>query len=189
MINKEHLTEIGFNRLLSIKSVFSKGLSDTIKEIYPDVIPIEKPQHKVSSSLLDPYWITGFVQADGSFSLGYSKNNRRKLGYSIQPMFRVTQHERDLIVLQRIIETLGCGKLFGPYSGRDRYDISILNLKDITDIIIPFFIKYPMYGAKSLDFNSFCLGVSIILRKEHLTKEGLDKLKDLAYSMNTFIKD
>ena len=55
MINKEHLTEIGFNRLLSIKSVFSKGLSDTIKEIYPDVIPIEKPQHKVSSSLLDPY--------------------------------------------------------------------------------------------------------------------------------------
>ncbi len=89
-------------------------------------------------------------------------------------------------MLQRIIETLGCGKVLGPYSGRDRYDISVLNMKDISEIIIPFFTNYPLYGAKSLDFNSFCLGVSIVLRKEHLTKKGLDKLKDLTYSMNTF---
>ena len=37
-----------------------------------------------------------------------------KLGYTCQPQFRVTQHERDLIVLKRIIESLGCGTIVKP---------------------------------------------------------------------------
>lgn len=173
---------------MSIKSVFPKGLSKTVREAYPFIVPLEKPEHIPSLSLLNPYWITGFVQADGSFSLGYHQNSSIKFGYSCQPTFRVTQHERDLIVLQRIIKTLGCGNLLGPYSGRDRYDISVLNIKDISKIVIPFFHNYPLYGAKFAFFQSFCKGVSIIERKEHLTQEGLDQLKLLTYSMNTFRK-
>jgi len=33
------------------------------------------------------------------------------LGYTCKPQFRITQYERDLIVLKRIIEYLGCGNL------------------------------------------------------------------------------
>jgi len=113
-----------------------------------------------------------------------------KLGFTCQPQFRVTQHERDLMVLNRIISTMGCGNIVKPSSGRDRYDISVANIKDIARIVIPelFFEKYPIYGAKYLDFQSFCKGISIIENKGHLTQQGLDQLKDLAYSMNTYRK-
>ena len=156
-------------------------------EAYSNIVPLVKPEYRPSKSLLNPYWIAGFVQADGTFGLKYVKANR-KLGYSCQALFRVTQHERDLIVLERIINTLGCGNVNGPYSGRDRYDISFSSIKYVSNIIIPFFKNYPLYGAKSLDFQSFCQGVSIIEKGGHLTQEGLDKLKLLAYSMNTYRK-
>lgn len=39
-------------------------------------------------------------QADGSFGLSYFKLSTMKLGYTGQASFRVTQHERDLIVLE-----------------------------------------------------------------------------------------
>jgi hypothetical protein len=85
-----------------------------------------------------------------------------KLGFTCQPQFRVTQHERDLMVLNRIISTMGCVNIVKPSYGRDRYDISVANIKDIARIVIPFFEKYPIYGAKYLDFQSFCMGIFII---------------------------
>lgn len=60
-----------------------------------------------------------------------------KLGYTCKPLYRIAQHQRDLIVLRRIIETLGCGNLINPSSGRYVYEVSVENLKDITTIVIP----------------------------------------------------
>ena len=77
---------------------------------------------------LDYNWIAGFVQADG------------------------TQHERDLMVLNRIIESMGCGTIVKPSSDRDRYTISFgsatANIPDLVDIVIPLFENNPIYGAK-----------------------------------------
>ena len=53
-----------------------------------------------------------------------------KLGYTCQPQFRITQHESDLIVLNRIIESIGCGNLVKPSWCRDRYNISVANISD-----------------------------------------------------------
>jgi hypothetical protein len=55
-----------------------------------------------------------------------------KLGYTCQPQFRVTQHERDLIILKRIIESMGCGTIVRPPQDRDRYNISVANISDLT---------------------------------------------------------
>lgn len=109
-----------------------------------------------------------------------------KLGYTCQPQFRVTQHERDLIVLKRIIDSMGCGTIVKPSGIRDRYTISVSNTLDLVNIVIPLFEKYPLYGAKHSDFLDFCKGVYIIKDKGHLTPEGLKALKDLAYAMNTY---
>ena len=111
-----------------------------------------------------------------------------KLGHTCQPQFRVTQHERDLIVLKRIINLIGCGTIVKPSEDRDRYSISVANISDLVNIIIPLFEKYPLYGAKHEDFLYFCKGVYIIKDKGHLTPEGLKILKDLAYGMNTYRK-
>ena len=52
-----------------------------------------------------------------------------------------------------------------------------MNREDLLTIIIPFFKKYPFYGAKWLDFKCFCQGMEIIKNKDHLRQEGLDSIK------------
>lgn len=39
MINKEHLTKKGLNRIVSIKAVINLGLPDELQVYFPDIIP------------------------------------------------------------------------------------------------------------------------------------------------------
>jgi len=41
--NKEHLTKEGLRKIVAIKASINKGLSNTLKEIFPDVKPVPKP--------------------------------------------------------------------------------------------------------------------------------------------------
>jgi hypothetical protein len=148
IVKKEHLTREGFVKILSIKSVFPKGLSSKVLESYKNVSPIVKPIFKSNTELLHPNWIAGFIQADGSFGLNYTKQIRMKLGYTCQPQFRICQHKRDLIVLNRIITTMGCGTLMKPTGYRDEYNFSVANLKELLTIVIPFFEKISYLRCK-----------------------------------------
>ena len=49
----------------------------------------------------------------------------------------------------------------------------------INDIIIPFFDSYPVQGLKSLDFADFKQIAKMIICKDHLTVEGLNKILGL----------
>ena len=71
--DKEHLTKEGFLKILSIKSVFPKVLSDKIKKIYLDIKLYDKPMFKYSKNSINLYWIPGFVQGDGTFGLNITK--------------------------------------------------------------------------------------------------------------------
>jgi hypothetical protein len=62
---------------------------------------------------------------------------------------------------------------------RDRYKISVANISDLVNIVIPIFEKNLIYGAKHKDFLDFCKRVHIIKNKGHLTSEGLNELKNL----------
>jgi hypothetical protein len=110
-----------------------------------------------------------------------------KLGYSCQPQFRITQHERDFIVLHRIKDHLKYGNVY-TRSTDNVCDFKISSNIELVNLILTFFINYPIYGAKYLDYLDFCKGVLIIKERGHLTPEGLNELKNLAYGMNTYRK-
>lgn len=44
MNNKEHLTEEGLHKILSIKASLNLGLPENLKVLYPEIIPVSKPQ-------------------------------------------------------------------------------------------------------------------------------------------------
>ena len=71
---------------------------------------------------------------------------------------------------------------------RKEWTIKVSNTSDLVDIIIPFYQKYNLYGAKYEDFLDFSTGVSIFKAKGHLTSEGLSKLKELSSGMNSLRK-
>ena len=60
-------------------------------------------------SKLEAQWIVGFVDGEGCFYVGVTKNSSLTSGFQIQPEFTVVQHERDIQVLYDLKEHFKCG--------------------------------------------------------------------------------
>lgn len=52
--------------------------------------------------ILNPWWVTGFVDAEGSFSMSIIKSKTAAIGWTIEPCFIITLHVRDLELLYYI---------------------------------------------------------------------------------------
>ena len=50
---------------------------------------------------IDPNWVTGFSDAQGSFILSIYATEDRKSGWRITPEFKITLHLRDEFVLEK----------------------------------------------------------------------------------------
>jgi hypothetical protein len=62
--------------------------------------------------------------------------------------------------------------------------LSISSLKDLTNVIIPHYIKYPLLTKKRADFELFKKVIDIMVNKKHLTHEGLNQILSLKASIN-----
>jgi LAGLIDADG endonuclease len=70
MVAKQHLTRSGLLSIVAIQSHFPNGLSPLLTSAFPKLPSVYKPEFIPSTLPLDPNWIAGFVNGDGSFSLG-----------------------------------------------------------------------------------------------------------------------
>jgi len=134
-----------------------------------------------SNSLLNPHWITGFTDAEGCFSIKFTRSNDYKLKWRTQAQFQIKLHERDLVLLNRIKDFFGVGTIVKD----NTYIVySVKTIENLTRIIIPHFNNYPLLTKKFADFYLFEQIVLIMARKEHLTKDNFDKILSLRANLN-----
>jgi hypothetical protein len=112
------------------------------------------------------------------------KSKTHNIGYQIRLKFQVTQHSRDILLMNSFIKYLGCGVL-REYSNRPAVDFVVTKFSDIHSKIIPLFTNYPLQGIKSLDFADFCQIALFIKNNDHLTQEGFEKIQNIKSGMNT----
>jgi hypothetical protein len=67
---------------------------------------------------------------------------------------------------------------------KDTCSYRVNKLKDILQIIIPHFDKYPLATQKLADYMLFKEIVSLMKNKEHLTLDGLNKILSYKASLN-----
>jgi hypothetical protein len=67
---------------------------------------------------------------------------------------------------------------------KDTCTYRVNKLKDILEIIIPHFDKYPLATQKLADYMLFKEIVSLMKNKEHLTLDGLNKILSYKASLN-----
>ena len=79
------------------------------------------------------------------------------------------------------MDYLDCGHYY-PYEEAGIFTVT--RISDITDKIVPFFDRYPIWGAKAKDFEDFKEASVLIKSKAHLIKEGLDKILLIKSRMN-----
>jgi hypothetical protein len=179
--HKNHLTFDGLKEIVKLKASINKGLNDELKEAYPDILPTIRPL--IKQEIYNPYWLVGFVSAEGCFRIKISKSNTHKIGYSIGLRFLITQHIRDEQLLISFKNYFGCGE-YKQRKGQLAGDFNVNKTSDIFNIIIPFFEKYPLYGIKALNYLNFCKAAEIIKSEKHLSPAGLDLLIKLKNDMN-----
>lgn len=122
---------------------------------------------------------------DGSFSIKRPQFNGKWPNYDAT--FSVAQNKIDKALLNRIIKTLGCGNISSG-SNNMKY-LSVINKKELFNIIIPFFTKHKINTEKSQDFYYFSIAISILhdnLVKgfKNLTQNNINQLEHCINSMN-----
>lgn len=179
--NKEHLKKDGLHKIIAIKASMNLGLSDSLKEAFSSIVPVQRS--KVDNiSVRDPYWIAGFTSGEGCFFfINIKKSQTTTLGYVVALMFQLTQHSRDELLMRSLIEFFKCGSV--RFYG-EAISFRVEKFSDIINIIIPFFTKYPILGVKTKDFQDWCKVAELINDKKHLTREGLENIRKIKAEMN-----
>ncbi len=126
---------------------------------------------------LEAQWIVGFVDGEGCFHIGISKNNTLKLGFQVLPEFVIVQHERDVKLLYNIKSFFGCGVVRKNHG--DRMCYRVRDLTHLSKIIVPFFEKHQLKSLKKVDFLKFCKVIRLMKEKKHLEPEGLIKIRKI----------
>lgn len=85
--------------------------------------------------------------------------------------------------MKSLVDYLGCG-IYYPHQKRELGGFVVHSFSDIHDKILPFFDKYPLEGAKALDYADFCKAVELMKVKTHLTESGLEQIKKIKAGMN-----
>jgi hypothetical protein len=126
--------------------------------------------------------LAGFTTGEGCFFINIQKSKSHTLGVVVQLKLHLAQHERDKDLIENLVEYLGCGKV---YKYKNVVDFQVTKISDLANKVLPFFIKYPIKGVKSKDFEDFCKAIEILENKRHLTLKGLNEIYKIKEGMNT----
>lgn len=130
---------------------------------------------------LDPWLITGFSDAEGSFGLYIYKNSDFKTGWKCFLVFSISLHKKDREILSQIQNFFGFGGIHSHGTNSLKYTVKSLNE---LQIIIDHFDKYPLLTQKVKDYKLFKLAYNLFINKENLSIEGIEKLVAIKTSMN-----
>ena len=136
---------------------------------------------------LNPWFITGLIDGEGSFYTSIFRNNEYKLGWQVQSIFSITLHSRDESLLLQL-QSYFCG--IGSLSKqKNAVKYSVAGIKDLKTIIIPHFEKYSLLTQKGADFILFKRIIEIMNNNGHLTLDGLYQIINIKASMNFSLKN
>lgn len=131
------------------------------------------------------YYISGYVDGEGSFHVAIQKVAHVKFGYQLLPEFHVSQSKDRPQVLQLIQKLWQCGYIKDNFRGKDNNLVYVVrNRIDLLNKVIPFFRKYKMLSEKQKDFEVFASIVEAMHNGKHHDKQNFIRLLTKALSMN-----
>lgn len=120
-------------------------------------------------------WLVGFTDGDGTFHISH-QNKGNKWGLA----FKLSQSRYNLRVLNYAKKNLGVGSI--TKDGNTKAQFFVRDRKQIEDVIVPIFDKYPLLTSKYFDYARFRKALDVF-NDPSLTKTERDlKLSELKNS-------
>lgn len=142
---------------------------------------------------LSPDYVCGFVDGEGCFTIVIAKHKQKKLGLDARLHFEIELRDDDEELLRNIQETLGCGRIYHlnylKYGWHPHVELKVSSIREIKNVLIPFFLRHPLQGKKRRSFEYFVQAAEIFYIKRHLTQEGIEELRRIQKNMNRYHKN
>jgi hypothetical protein len=165
----------GFNYYVQGNYLFRVNYSTSNIEICSN--SLESKSKKVYT--LNPYFITGFFDAESSFMLSLIKDSNHKTGLKLT--FSVVLHKKDIMLLESIKSALGgIGNISNHVNG---VQFRVRSNSEL-EVLIKFLDKFALITQKRSDFQNFKEAFEIYSKKLHLKTEGLNKLFGIKAILN-----
>jgi hypothetical protein len=132
---------------------------------------------------LEAHWIVGFTDGEGCFHVGIARHPELRSGVQVLPEFVIVQHKRNVRVLHALKQFFGCGVVRSNHG--DRLCWRVRKLEHLRERVIPFFERHPLKTLKRQDFISFRQVVHLMGTGQHLTTEGVQRIRRIVERMNT----
>ncbi len=135
---------------------------------------------------LSDEYLVGFTEGEGMFYIGIVPSPETTSGWQVIYFLKISQNPQGRVVLNQFKKRLNCGYIKSN-SQSDPTDKSLAfvvrNFKDLKTKVVPFYEGNLIIKRKN--FEKFKKVLAIVDQGKHLTREGIDDILKIAYSMNT----
>ena len=129
------------------------------------------------------YYLLGFTDAEGCFSISMKKEDTARFGWALDPLFQITQHKQNKEILEAFKSELNCGRIIEKPGQPDLLLYLVDNRRQLVEKVIPFFEKHKLLGKEN-DFQKFKEVIMGLENKMHREKETFVELIKKCYEMN-----
>jgi hypothetical protein len=117
---------------------------------------------------INPLWITGFTDAEGSFGISTKTINNSSLKVNLQ--FKITQKVTNYNLLNDLRDYFDCGNVVKDKGIAFKFQVQDLN--SIITKVIPHFDNNPLVSSKAMDYNNWKEVANLLKDKRHIREEG-----------------
>ncbi|RPB17845.1 homing endonuclease, partial [Terfezia boudieri ATCC MYA-4762] len=136
---------------------------------------------------LNPWFVTGFTDGEGSFGIYFSKSSQYQLGYQLKYEFTIALHKKDRGLLENIKLSFNAVGAIHRH-GEESVHYRVSSMKDLS-VILNHFDKHLLITQKRADYLLFKRVLELVQRKEHLTSDGFHEILSIKAAMNLGIPD
>lgn len=134
----------------------------------------------------DPWFITGFADAEGSFMISITQDKNLKIAWQVRLIFYISLHKKDKTLLHEIKEFFVVGSI--SQHGEDAVHYKISSIKDL-QFVIDHFDRFSLITQKKADYELLKQAFILIKNKEHITLQGLKKIVAIRAALNLGLTD
>ena len=174
-------TLMGSERNYQVKVLSNRNIK--YREFSSTANNTDKSCLSAKSQIIDPWFFTGFTDAEGSFSVTIRRNSRNNTWW-VEHRFSIGLNKRDLTLLKDIQNFLGGIGSIVVDDRKNSVEFRVSSLDELLTVIIPHFDKYGLISRKYGDFLLFKKIVLMKAQKLHLTSEGLQEIVNLRATLN-----
>ena len=128
-------------------------------------------------------YVSGFIDADGSFSVSIKVQRDVRYGVRIDPVFSVTQRNRE--VLEFLRRVLGCGRIIKKPGQENLWLYIVDRVEELNGKLLRFLEDGCRLIVKDKQLKLFTEIVKGLIEKRHYSYEGIKKLVHLSYELSS----